>query len=282
MQFFNTSINDLNVLKTEYRKLVKIHHPDMGGNSGMMQMVNNEYEVMQNYIRNGGVIPSIVNNANNTRNYTQQRTYEAPRQNVRKEFNEYFNRVVTIRYDKDIKEAIFNTIGRNRIIDIFLHKGSKEGYVIYVEDDGNRYAAALRMKVMKKYKQVSFVLTKEFSYEARTSYYINMPLEFLKKLDGYSSFLNEEQKEISYLWRERVYNNAFSSVSLKQKEKKKTFNNGDKITIQNGYVTINGEKVNTLIVMNIDNKISFNYKGKIFNVNGWEKWNYKIVEGVWA
>lgn len=39
-----TDINDLKTLKTRYRKLVKLYHPDKGGNLETMKMINAEYE----------------------------------------------------------------------------------------------------------------------------------------------------------------------------------------------------------------------------------------------
>ncbi|MFT5692380.1 MAG: DnaJ-class molecular chaperone [Oceanicoccus sp.] len=38
-------------LKSLYRKLASIHHPDKGGNSTIMQKINNQYQTMQKKIR---------------------------------------------------------------------------------------------------------------------------------------------------------------------------------------------------------------------------------------
>jgi len=38
-------------LKSLYRKLASIHHPDKGGNSTIMQKINNQYQIMQKRIR---------------------------------------------------------------------------------------------------------------------------------------------------------------------------------------------------------------------------------------
>jgi len=43
MKFFNNCRN-LDELKAEYRRLIKIHHPDCGGNTETMKQVNNEYK----------------------------------------------------------------------------------------------------------------------------------------------------------------------------------------------------------------------------------------------
>lgn len=37
-------VKDLQDLKDQYRKLCKIHHPDLGGDTVIMQEINNEYE----------------------------------------------------------------------------------------------------------------------------------------------------------------------------------------------------------------------------------------------
>ena len=43
MKFF-TNCHSLDELKAEYRKLVKLHHPDRGGDPEIMKAINNEYE----------------------------------------------------------------------------------------------------------------------------------------------------------------------------------------------------------------------------------------------
>jgi exodeoxyribonuclease VII large subunit len=43
MKFF-TNCKSLDELKAEYRKLVKLHHPDRGGDPEVMKAINNEYE----------------------------------------------------------------------------------------------------------------------------------------------------------------------------------------------------------------------------------------------
>ena len=43
MKFF-TNCKSLDELKAEYRRLIKIHHPDCGGDAGVMKQVNNDYE----------------------------------------------------------------------------------------------------------------------------------------------------------------------------------------------------------------------------------------------
>lgn len=44
MKFFN-NCKSLDELKAEYRRLVKLHHPDRGGDAETMKAINNEYEI---------------------------------------------------------------------------------------------------------------------------------------------------------------------------------------------------------------------------------------------
>lgn len=45
MEFFK-GINKVEDLKAEYKRLCKIHHPDLGGNTATMQAINAEYAKM--------------------------------------------------------------------------------------------------------------------------------------------------------------------------------------------------------------------------------------------
>jgi len=45
MKFFQ-NITNLDDLKKEYKRLCKIHHPDLGGNTKVMQDINAEYDQM--------------------------------------------------------------------------------------------------------------------------------------------------------------------------------------------------------------------------------------------
>ena len=42
MKYFQ-NCKTLDELKAEYRRLIKIHHPDRGGDTATMQAINNEY-----------------------------------------------------------------------------------------------------------------------------------------------------------------------------------------------------------------------------------------------
>ena len=44
MKYF-TNCHSLDELKAEYRRLIKIHHPDCGGDAETMKAINNEYEI---------------------------------------------------------------------------------------------------------------------------------------------------------------------------------------------------------------------------------------------
>ena len=50
MKFFKDS-KTLEELKAEYRRLIKIHHPDRGGDPETMKQVNNEYEAAFNLLK---------------------------------------------------------------------------------------------------------------------------------------------------------------------------------------------------------------------------------------
>ena len=50
MKFFE-NIDTISELKKEYFKLAKKHHPDIGGDVSIMQMINNAYEKMFNYLK---------------------------------------------------------------------------------------------------------------------------------------------------------------------------------------------------------------------------------------
>ena len=50
MKFFE-NINTISELKKEYFKLAKIHHPDIGGDVKIMQLINNAYETMFNFLK---------------------------------------------------------------------------------------------------------------------------------------------------------------------------------------------------------------------------------------
>ena len=55
MQYFS-KVKSLQELKAEYKRLVKLHHPDKGGDTETMKRINAEYEKMlnsQNYSREG-------------------------------------------------------------------------------------------------------------------------------------------------------------------------------------------------------------------------------------
>jgi hypothetical protein len=45
MEFFK-SVKNLEELKLEYKRLCKIHHPDLGGDTATMQLINAEYAKM--------------------------------------------------------------------------------------------------------------------------------------------------------------------------------------------------------------------------------------------
>ncbi len=67
MRFF-TNCNTLDELKAEYRRLTKLHHPDLGGDAETMKAVNNEYaEVFE-----------ILKNSHNAQADEAHQTTEAP------------------------------------------------------------------------------------------------------------------------------------------------------------------------------------------------------------
>lgn len=51
MNYF-TNCNTLNELRTEYRRLLKLHHPDNGGSEDLCKILNKEYDNMFNNLKN--------------------------------------------------------------------------------------------------------------------------------------------------------------------------------------------------------------------------------------
>lgn len=52
MKWFK-NINILDELRTAYRRLALLHHPDKGGSTSDMQEINNEYEILSKRLING-------------------------------------------------------------------------------------------------------------------------------------------------------------------------------------------------------------------------------------
>lgn len=50
MTYF-TNCKTLDELKSEYRRLAMIHHPDVGGDTATMQAINAEYDRLHNILR---------------------------------------------------------------------------------------------------------------------------------------------------------------------------------------------------------------------------------------
>ncbi len=277
MQFFNTSVilND-SILKNEYRKLVRIHHPDRGGNDEMMRKLNEEYDIMKRYLVTGNM-PFGYRNTEKASGFKQEEKKEKFVDNFYNRLDSRFN----LFYGSNtIKDALYEVFGRHVIIDIFIHKGGREGYIVYLDRLGNRVAAILKMKVKKKSNNVDITLLGEYSVYNAAYDFARMPLEMYNKLDNIDTcdLYSYDEKDRSMVWRNKVIANGYLSTSMRQKTKKRKLNHGEKIRILNGFVTLSGEKVNTfIVVIDSDNSIKFNNKGKLFNINGWEKWNYEII-----
>ena len=52
MKWF-TNITTLDGLRSEYRRLALLHHPDKGGSTADMQEINNEYDILSKRLING-------------------------------------------------------------------------------------------------------------------------------------------------------------------------------------------------------------------------------------
>lgn len=52
MTYFNKCEN-LDELRAEYRRLIKLHHPDVGGNAETMKAINNEYDLRFDELKRG-------------------------------------------------------------------------------------------------------------------------------------------------------------------------------------------------------------------------------------
>ena len=57
MKYFD-NCRTLDELKTEYRRLARIHHPDIGGDVATMQEINRQYEAAFNRLKNGAASTS--------------------------------------------------------------------------------------------------------------------------------------------------------------------------------------------------------------------------------
>ena len=51
MTYFK-NITTIEELKKEYRTLIKLYHPDNGGDTATMAAINNEYDVLFNKLKN--------------------------------------------------------------------------------------------------------------------------------------------------------------------------------------------------------------------------------------
>lgn len=69
MKFF-TDCKTLDELKAEYRRLIKIHHPDRGGDVETMKQVNNDYEARF----------EVLKKAHNETHDAEHQTTETPRE----------------------------------------------------------------------------------------------------------------------------------------------------------------------------------------------------------
>ena len=52
MKWFH-NITSLDELRSEYRRLALLHHPDKGGSTSDMQEINNEYDILSKQLING-------------------------------------------------------------------------------------------------------------------------------------------------------------------------------------------------------------------------------------
>ena len=52
MKWFQ-NITTLDELRSEYRRLALLHHPDKGGSTADMQEINNEYDLLSKRLING-------------------------------------------------------------------------------------------------------------------------------------------------------------------------------------------------------------------------------------
>ena len=52
-KFFVPTPATLDELKSQYRKLAMLHHPDRGGDTATMQAINNEHDELFHILQNG-------------------------------------------------------------------------------------------------------------------------------------------------------------------------------------------------------------------------------------
>ena len=307
MNFFVKSYESLDDVKKDYRKFARENHPDCGGSEKQMQILNDEYEKVQDIIKRNGkyIFDEYVKTTNKT-TYQKETTYSNQTEdlynfiyeNLNNFANEkqntytfdksesftgtFFKKTYSFYYTEDIKSAFYKYFGKENIVELFIHKGTKEGYVIYVDKLNNRRAAAMKIKVYKKNKSIVVSFFDETCYYMRTTPYINMPIEMLERLDSLEG-ISSEEKNSSKLWRQRVMDRFYTAPSLKQGISKNVnkLNNGDKIRSLNGFVTLGNQKEKEFIVIKDGKDIKFNVKRKLIEIKSWEKWDIEKIENRW-
>lgn len=80
MKQYFTHLHTIEAVKAEYKRLAKIHHPDVGGNTATMQTINRQYTERVNHLKKYGERRETISPDDQPR--TQRHT-EAPEEFIR-------------------------------------------------------------------------------------------------------------------------------------------------------------------------------------------------------
>ena len=90
---FLKNINTLEELKIEFKKLARKHHPDLGGSTELMQILNNEYDYLSSYLSN---LAKKHNEAENTKAYKERKYWSYEDQETAKRYRDIITALLNI------------------------------------------------------------------------------------------------------------------------------------------------------------------------------------------
>lgn len=145
MKYFN-NIHDLEELRKEYKRLVKLNHPDNGGNEDAIKEINAEYEKAFETLKNA----DTTNNSRNANRYSKE---------VDQDIRDAINRIIhldnlvieiigswvwvsgsyTYQYRKELKEAGYK------------FSGNRKSWYWHSDEEKKRGASKRTMDELKTY-----------------------------------------------------------------------------------------------------------------------------------
>jgi len=161
MNYFS-HVNTVIEIKTSYRKLCSIHHPDKGGDTGIMQEINAQYhEALQN------VDGQVTTGSDN-----HEHTYH---------------------YDHKVEEDIINKINELLALNMLEAEIALIGTWIWITGQTKQYKDLLKTAHCKWHSKRKCWF---FSTQTKTRYNKKASLNDLAGSYGYTSF-NERQKALN-------------------------------------------------------------------------------------